>query len=76
MPELLRHQRFPARAVENSWPDPDWDPWLMRALQQPTLWAGRLDKIMATRKRHSTGDDLIDELDRIAAQRGTYPAVL
>ncbi|EUA89788.1 hypothetical protein I551_3756 [Mycobacterium ulcerans str. Harvey] len=48
----------------------------MRALQQPTLWAGRLDKIMATRKRHSTRDDLIDELDRIAAQRGTYPAVL
>lgn len=27
-------------------------------------------------ERSITGDHLIDELDRVAAQRGTYPAVL
>src|SRR6185437_12191837 len=52
------------------------DPWLMRVLR-PTTWAGRLDKIMATRKRHSP-EQIVRKLmaaDRLSADGKDTAAV-
>jgi putative transposase len=52
------------------------DPGRMRVLR-PTLWAGRLDKIMATRKRHSP-EQIVRKLmaaDRLLAEGRDTAAV-
>ena len=52
------------------------DPWLMRVLR-PTLWAGRRDKIMATRKQHSP-EQIVRKLmaaDRLLAEGKDTAAV-
>ena len=59
------------------WPDPRLvDPGLVRVLR-PMLWAGRLDKIMATRKRHSP-EQIVRKLmaaDRLLAEGKDTAAV-
>jgi putative transposase len=46
----MRDQLPKALFAWRHWPDPGW---LVLAVLWPTLWAGRLEEIIATRKRHS-----------------------
>jgi putative transposase len=52
------------------WPDPGWLIQGRMRVLRPTLWAGRLDKIMTTRKRHSP-EQIVRKLmaaDRLLAE--------